>query len=431
MVFSRTNGRDPDYPGQTEWADRKLPDDASQNRIPSIGKNGGACWEHVIALANHTQTDAWINIPISASADYVEQLAEMLLSDLDPDLSIYVESSNEVWNTAPGFEQSQYNQAQATALGLDEHQNHARRTVELAQIFESVFGAGSLNNRIRVVLCSHQPMLKWWMEPMLDYVDATFGTPSEIIYAIGSQTYFSGGGEIGEDSTDILADCMNNITAQIDDTGVNEAGRMQWIAKANDWNLTGGYVSYEGGPAHGGGSTDNVANKIMAERSFGMCEAMRYNLDEAFIQLGGNLAMQFTLTGSYNRYGCWGLTDDVNDPHRNFKFGCLRDLLATDSINTVVEFPSVKDKEMELSVFPNPSSGQIRFYYNLPVAATVRLVIYDPLGHKVHGHQESKQAKGGQWLQWAGGKGVDQGVYYYLILVEGEVWWKGKVVVGQ
>ncbi|MBK7336081.1 MAG: hypothetical protein IPJ00_07880 [Saprospirales bacterium] len=105
--------------------------------MPQIGKNGGACWEHVIDLANRTQTDAWVNVPISASTDYVMQLATMLKNGLDPDLNIYVENSNEVWNTAPGFEQSQYNQAQAAALGIGEHQNHARRTVELAQILKT------------------------------------------------------------------------------------------------------------------------------------------------------------------------------------------------------------------------------------------------------------------------------------------------------
>ncbi len=329
MVFSITNGSDPDYPGVISWSERKLPGDASQVSLRTIGKNGGACWEHVIELANRTGTDAWINVPISADINYITQLATLLQETLDPRLNIYVESSNEVWNTAPGFEQSLYNQAQAADLGLDEHNNHARRTVQLAEIFASVFGDSSLNDRIRVVLCSHQPMLKWWVEPMLQYIDDNHGTPSDYIYAIGSQTYFSGGHDDGEDIKKILTDCRASITAQIDDTGVNEAGRSQWIAMAEVWQLPGGYVSYEGGPDHGGGNLTNLANLILAERSEGMYEIMRYNLDDAFIQLGGTLAMQFTLTSSYNRYGCWGLTDDVNYPDRNYKMAAVRDLSAS------------------------------------------------------------------------------------------------------
>ena len=332
MPFTGTNGRDPDYPEVTDWADRKLPDDAAQASLGVLGKRGGACWEHVIELSNLTQTDPWINIPVSATEDYVTQLAQMLQNDLDPSLNIYVESSNEVWNTAPGFEQTFYNEAQAADFGITWQENHARRTVDLAQIFESVFGAGSLNNRIRVVLCSHQPMLKWWVEPMLQYVENNFGAPGNFIYAIGSQTYFSGGADAGESVDDILSDCHESITEQINDTGVNEAGRMQWIAKAEEWELPGGYVSYEGGPDHGGGSTVNMANRILAERSEGMCEELRYNFDDAFIQIGGTLAMQFTLTSSYDRYGCWGLTDDVAVPYRNFKLGCLQELLADDTV---------------------------------------------------------------------------------------------------
>jgi hypothetical protein len=161
MVFTGTNSRDPDYPAQIQWSNRKLPDDAGQVDLPTINKMGGACWEHVIDIANRTQTDPWINVPVSASTDYVTQLANMFKEQLNPGLKIYVESSNEVWNSAPGFEQTLYNGQQASALGLTDVQNHARRTIELAEIFESVFGSGSLNNQVRINLCYHKPMLKW------------------------------------------------------------------------------------------------------------------------------------------------------------------------------------------------------------------------------------------------------------------------------
>ncbi len=353
MVFTETNGSDPVFPEETEWSQRKLPDDASQVPLLTIGKRSGGCWEHVVDLSNRTQTDPWINIPVSASIDYIEQLAVMFRDQLDTSLHLYVESSNEVWNTAPGFEQTQYNLDQATFLGITEQENHARRTAEIAQVFESVFGPGSLNDRVRVVLCSHRPMLKWWVEPMLQFVLDHFGEPSELLYAIGNQTYFSGGVQAGDDTTAILQKCHASIQDQIFDAGINEAGRMQWISKAEDWNLPGGYVSYEGGPDHGGGSTTNIANRILAERTLGMCDAMRYNLDDAFIQLGGNLAMQFTLTSGYNRYGCWGLTDDINDLHRNYKFGCIQDLLRQDTMPTSVEDRMNHAKE-RYRVYPNP-----------------------------------------------------------------------------
>jgi hypothetical protein len=345
------------------------------------------------------------------------QLATMLRDDLNPALNLYIESSNEVWNTAPGFEQSQYNQAQAADLGIGEQENHARRAIELAQIFGSVFGTGSLNDRVRVLLCSHQPMLKWWVEPMLQYVNNAFGPPSDFIYAIGNQNYFSGGADAGESINKILADCHAGITAQINDTGVNESGRMQWIAKANEWNLPGGYVSYEGGPDHGGGSTTNIANRILAERSPGMCDEMRYNLDDAFIQLGGTLAMQFTLTSSYNRYGCWGLTDDINDVHRNYKFDCVRDLLR-DTTTSVVYTAEVHG----VQVYPNPSSGEVSFSYSLKSPSEVQLIISDIFGREVYHAQIWTHERGSHILEWDPQIAVS-GMYYYRISI-------GKTVVG-
>ncbi len=361
MVFTGTNGSEPDYPGVTEWSQRKLTDDASQVAVGTIGKRGGACWEYVIDLSNRIKTAPWINIPVSATEDYITSLATLFHNNLDTALCLYVESSNEVWNTAPGFEQTFYNIDQAADLGITEQQNHARRTIEIAQIFESVFGTGSLNTRIKVVLCSHQPMLKWWVEPMLLFINSNYSSPSNYIYAIGNQTYFSGGNQVGDDTTTILEKCHSSIQNQIFDSGVNEAGRMQWIAKAKDWNLSGGYVSYEGGPDHGGGSTDNIANRIRAERSLGMCEEMRYNLDDAFIQLGGTLAMQFTLSSGYNRYGCWGLTDDINNPHRNFKFGCVQDLLKKDTMVTAID-PDISSSTSQFVLYPNPCKEVLNIY---------------------------------------------------------------------
>ncbi|TFH27739.1 MAG: hypothetical protein E4H10_02850 [Bacteroidia bacterium] len=405
MVFTGTNGRDPVYPAQIPWSNRKLPDDASQRALPTIDKMGGACWEHVIEIANRTQTDPWINVPVSASTDYVTQLANMFKDNLNPGLKIYVESSNEVWNSAPGFEQTLYNSQQAAALGLTDIQNHARRTIELAEIFQSVYGSGSLNTQIRVNLCYHQPMLKWSVVPMLEYIRDVLGTPSHYLWAIGCQTYFSGGHETGESVADILQDCRESISSQIDETGgTNEAGRKQWIATAAAWNLPGGFVSYEGGPDHGGGSTENIANRIMAERNQGMYDLMQYNLKDAFIDLGGALAMQFTLTSAYSRYGCWGLTDDVTVPHRNYKLAAIRDLLSG-----TTHSKEIHTSRSKIKVYPIPSNGIV--YFELENASSYQIRIYEVAGKEVYFKKGFAQV-----ITWTA---FQSGLYYYSLLHDG------------
>ena len=416
MVFTGTNGRDPDYPAQIQWSNRKLPDDAGQVDLPTINKMGGACWDHVIDIANRTQADPWINVPVSASTDYVTQLANMFKEQLNPGLKIYVESSNEVWNSAPGFEQTLYNSQQAAALGLTDIQNHARRTVELAEIFESAFGTGSLNNQVRVLLCYHKPMLKWSVIPMLEYIGDQHGIPSDYLWAIGCQTYFSGGHEQGESVADILDACRISITSQIDEAGgVNQAGRKQWIATAAAWNLPGGFVSYEGGPDHGGGSTDNIANRIMAERNEGMYDIMQYNLKDAFIDLGGTLAMQFTLTSAYSRYGCWGLSDDVSLPHRNYKLASIRDLFTG-----ITNSDDIDQSGPGIWVYPNPSMGIVHF--KLHKASDYRLRIFDGQGKEIFYQDGFSQV-----ITWTASQ---TGLFYYSLL-QNEAHVSGSIVISR
>jgi len=335
MGFTSSNSESITYTTKTQWSQRKLPTDASQAGILTIGKWDGGCWEYVIDLANRTKISPWINIPVSADTNYVTQLATMLRDNLDPNLKIYVESSNEVWNSS--FPQRAWSVAQATALGISEHQNHARRSVELAQVFGSVFGAGSLNSRVRVMLCSHAPMLEWWVDDiMLPYIQSHFGPPKNYIYAICRQTYFGGPLATGAAGTDtntvdeILTSCHNNITEQISETSGNYAGRQQWIAKAALWQLAGGCGSYEGGndfmSTEWGNPRRNIANRIRAVRSARMGDEIYYNFANAFFDLGGTIAMNLELSSSYCRYGCWGFTDDISNPDRNYMFKAARRL---------------------------------------------------------------------------------------------------------
>ena len=79
-------------------------------------------------------------------------MATLLRDNLDEGINIYVENSNEVWNTAPGFEQSIYNQDQAAALGINARENFARRTVELAVCAVAAAHSATMTNVARVFM---------------------------------------------------------------------------------------------------------------------------------------------------------------------------------------------------------------------------------------------------------------------------------------
>ncbi len=325
MPFSGANDVDPVYPKVTHWNQRKTLADASQARMEPLDKLDGASWELVIALGNRLHKDIWINVPVSATEDYIRQLAALIRDGLEPALNVYVESGNEVWNNI--FPQHAYNLAQAAALGIGEHENHARRTAQLADLFGQAFGPGSLNTRVRAILCSHAPMLKWWVEPMLTYLDKNRGKPSGYLYGISSQAYFSIAPDAGLSIPEILSRARANILGQIDESGgVNQASRLQWVQKAAQWNLPGGYFIYEGGSHPILGSQANLGNTIMAERDPEMGVLLKLNYTEGFTDVGGKLAMHFLLSSAYTRYGCFGLTDDIGKPERNSKYAAMRDL---------------------------------------------------------------------------------------------------------
>jgi|GEM_PF-2182361 uncharacterized repeat protein (TIGR02543 family) len=114
MDFTATN-----WNQQVNWSDRMLPSSPSFNRNPGgiYGWEGlGAAWEYAILLANAANKDVWINMPQLATDAYYTNVAYMfkygsdgtnpytstqanpVYPPLNPNLHVYVEYGNEVWN---------------------------------------------------------------------------------------------------------------------------------------------------------------------------------------------------------------------------------------------------------------------------------------------------------------------------------------------
>jgi len=375
MDFANTNGNtewDAEGPILQHWANRKKTTDATQNTMSTLNKKDGAAWEYHAQLCNTLNKDLWLNIPVAVDDDYILQLATLIHNNLNSNLNIYLEYSNEVWNY--GFNQYSWNKAMAedevNAGGSDldydgstDHEvwarrRYARRTKEIVDIFASVFGTGEINNRLRGVMC-------WWTGAgtgnyinMLNYLNDNHGAPSGYLYAIGITTYFAGNAATGGSGTEnytvdqILDDMHNDILS-------GAANRQDLINLAATWNLVGGCCAYEGGPGGGGGSTTNIANRITAHRVQRMATEYKFNAADNFFDLGGNLMTQFSLYSSYNRYGMWGLTDDITNPDRNYKFGAVRDLLGDSATEPPLAPTNLAATAGDSQVFLtwDPSSG--------------------------------------------------------------------------
>jgi len=68
-----------------------------------LDNGNGGNYEYIIELSNLTQTDPWVNIPYCADVVYTDSLVKLFMEKLDPNLTLYLEVGNELWNFGSGF----------------------------------------------------------------------------------------------------------------------------------------------------------------------------------------------------------------------------------------------------------------------------------------------------------------------------------------
>lgn len=316
MDYLATNNSDGGYPKKRTWADRQQPDAALYTK--------GAPWEVVIALANYTKRDIWINIPVDADSMYVVQLATLIKNTLRPEVNIYIEYSNEVWNGS--FTQYQYNydaviqsaedsdiRASTTFDDRRRARRVAKQVIKCGKIFEKVMGI-TVASRTRI-----RPVFAWqiggwlpWYDDVLNWMNTTFGAPKNFIYGIASAPYFNDfNAATNATPAQVVAAMSSNSDANVT--------AIQTVAQyANQWQLK--HLQYEGGPDNGGGSTTNIGNRILANRTPEMKTAVIHNYKDNWFSANANgtapvgtndVANYFVMSGGVSRYGCWGATEDL------------------------------------------------------------------------------------------------------------------------
>ncbi|MCA1993209.1 MAG: cellulose-binding protein [Coleofasciculus sp. S288] len=129
---------------QSEWKNRPKLDNAS------YGRENGVPLEIMVELANRLKSDPWFNIPHMATDEYITNFAQLVKESLNPELKVYVEFSNEVWNSQ--FKQQRYALQQGQSRwGKDKKDAHMQwygmQTAQMCDIWKSTFG----NQKNRVV----------------------------------------------------------------------------------------------------------------------------------------------------------------------------------------------------------------------------------------------------------------------------------------
>ena len=126
----------------TTWTNRTLPTFHSQSQL-ATGKKGVA-YEHLCQLANITGKDIWVNVPHLADDNYITEMANLFKTNLNPGIKVFLEFSNEVWNSSFGQSTSVNN---AGPQNISTGRRYALRCAHVFTIWKQQWG----NDATRVI----------------------------------------------------------------------------------------------------------------------------------------------------------------------------------------------------------------------------------------------------------------------------------------
>lgn len=338
-----------------DWSNRVTPAHASQAGSVSV--------EHMVDLCNRLGANPWFNIPHNATDNYVRQFARYVRRSLRPDVRVYLEYSNEVWNTL--FPQGKHAQAEGLRLGLSTqpyeagYRYFAQRSHEIFTIWKEEFAteiplemrkfnsasATAAPTLVRVlstftVSPSVTRTLLSWLQRLGGEADA-----------VGVTGYFDCG-TIGDTQavtmteTDVHRMCIQGIPRTL---AVFDEQRKA-IQQANK-SLP--LVFYEAGQslveykviAYGNGDNPALTRLFLASnRHPGMTQVYTEYLNAYIANSLVSSAlpfMQFTSVGVYSKYGSWGVFEFLGQPIESSpKYLALRQYFYyTDPQQMLLRFP--------------------------------------------------------------------------------------------
>lgn len=263
----------------------------------------GVPYEVMIQLANQTRQDVWICVPHLASNDYITQMATLFRDNLNPDLTIYLEYSNEVWNWI--FDQAHYNDQNRPA-NLNYGRAYAEKAKNAFQIWHEVFG--QQNNRVKRVL-GIQVTYNYLNEQILSQL-------SQNDWDYGSPTHYFG--------LDHSAGANPVLTPASTPQNIIDNARNSWHASLplfkRDYNqikLFGkGIITYEGGQ-HFVGNVFGIPYSYQQAMWDSQYTPGIYHLYNEVLDTirawGCELAGNFSLASPQaSVYGSWGALNDID-----------------------------------------------------------------------------------------------------------------------
>lgn len=293
MDWQRTNGS-----GVVSWSDRANPDNYTQ------GTGDGVAIEYMIDLCNELGADPWFCMPHLANDRYVQNFANLVKSRLRKDLNVYVEWSNEVWNSQ--FPQHQWVRGRSDGRSLSGpfHATWAEEADRDFEIWMDVWG----NQSDRVIrVAAAQKDNPWVTQQLTNELSGEFD-------AISCTTYFGlSSSQLRELSSrttadDLLDQAIGEMSRSLrDNYRAHGALSRQWTRKLK---RSIPLIGYEGGQHYtaAGGNPPYARAFLEMQNHPKMYDAYLANMRE-WENAGGSLFTAFNFVEKPDQWGAWGQMD--------------------------------------------------------------------------------------------------------------------------
>lgn len=280
----------------------------------------GASIELMAALANRLDKDVWYCVPHQATDEYVREAARLLRDLIEPGLEIYVEYSNETWNTSGPFTQTPYVQQEGVALNLDPdpfvaaQRFVALRSTQIWEIFEDEFGGGDRLVNVLATQSANTAVTQFRVDGIND---PALNPRRAFPEALAIAPYF---GPIFTPE-DIIAngyptiDALATTIAQEDIEAVRLQVRAQAaIAARQGYRL----ICYEGGQHYVGvfgAENDDTLTALLTGVNRDPRMFDRYNEYLTMLREEGvEQLWHFSHVGRYGKFGSWGVQEVQDQP---------------------------------------------------------------------------------------------------------------------
>lgn len=278
--------------------------------------------EVMVHVANRLQAHPWFCMPHRADDNYMTQFATYVRDNLNPNLKVSIEYSNEVWNglfsSYDDFNgQHDYALEMGTTNGIEGYFERigywvGRRSAEMFDIFDTVFGG---NERlVKVIPIQTGPDLA--TPHTLDYVHN--GTPVHQMGDVVAGAVYFGGEYENDDLTNMtVTELLNHMAANMYNFDSGPYWCLQTIDMLNNATYQDSeleFVAYEGGQHlanFAGTPEDNATATLIAANRHVQMGNIYSDFYDWWATTGAGTFMAFTSVGEPSMFGAWGLLENI------------------------------------------------------------------------------------------------------------------------